>query len=486
MNNLHEHWITGESDPLPSRIEPFNQYPDDPRESVTRQLYQDNTVLIEIRTTAEIPITLIFTTHDRHDRVYVHYLEDVLVVDINDNRYHLPRALHMDTLFLRTQGGNDSIEIDSAVVNPVIIESGAGNDTVKTGAGTTQVYSGAGDDRIVIGNGSSYIEAGDGNDDVRALGAGDMTVYGGKGQDHLRGGATRNFIDGGQDNDEIVGGQGHNTLSGGEGDDWLVAGPTGNTLYTGNGTDQIDNLKANDRLFANPRSMIGPLEDMPPDYGREPPAEDIVERQETFDWRRFFINPLSPDLSGLTIEGSDAFKTRIDDDLKLLLGSGVGQKLLHALGKAVLNAGAPVIIKELSEEENGYFFGNNPQPGHDSYITNGIAGSPSPGGTVIYNPSFRRDGLASIVVLYHELCHAYNRLTGTVFRGDSLDGKDGEKSREMTSNAELQAVGLPVEEQTFDFDNDPNTPTLNTNPEPFSENGLRQEFGLPLRKQYNP
>lgn len=486
MNDPHEHWITGEASPLPSRIEKMNQYPGDTRESVTRQLFEDVTVLIETRTTADVPITLIFTTHDQPDRVYVHYLNDVLVVDINDHRYHLPRALKMDTLLLRTLGGNDTIEIGYNVTNPVIIDSGQGDDLVLTGAGPAQVYAGPGDDRILTGDGRSYIEAGDGDDDVRAYGHADMTVYGGEGRDHLQGGAARSFIDGGDGDDEIIGGRSHNILSGGDGNDRVVAGPASNALYAGNGFDEIDGLKSDDILFATPRSSIAPVAGGTPGPARERPDNDVAAQLETFDWRRFTIIPQDLDTSSLRLEGSDAFKTRVNDDLKLLASSGAGQKLLHALSRASHQAGAPVTIKQLSEEQNGYFFGNDPQPGHDSYITGAVPGSRAPGGTVFYNPSFRRDGLVSLGVLYHELCHAYNYLTGTVFRGDSLDGEDGEKPREMTSNAELQAVGLPVQGQTFDFDNDPNTPALNTNPEPFSENGIRQEFGLPLRKQYNP
>ena len=51
-------------------------------------------------------------------------------------------------------------------------------------------------------------------------------------------------------------------------------------------------------------------------------------------------------------------------------------------------------------------------------------------------------------------------------------------------NDELQAVGLPCNTEPFDFDKDPATPALPTNPAQFSENGIREELGLPLRKTY--
>lgn len=481
---MNEYWITGEGTPLPSRVEPFNQYPDDTRERVTRTVHEDETVLIETRTTAQIPVTLIFTTHDRPDRIYVHYLDDVLVVDINDTRYHLPRALKMDTLLLRTQAGNDTIEIGYSVSNPVIIESGQGDDLVLTAAGPAQVYAGPGDDRILVGDGSVYIEAGAGDDYVRAYGNAAMTVYGGQGRDHLQGGAANSFIDGGEDDDKIIGGRGHNILSGGDGNDWLIAGPASNILYTGNGFDQIDGLKVDDALFATPRTMIAPIEGVPPGYERQRPDNEVAGKLETLDWRRFFIGPENLQASGLTLDGSDDFQARVSDDLKLLASSGAGQKLLYALGKASRLAGAPVVIKELSETENGFFFSNDLPSGQETYINNGRAGSRAPGGTLFYNPSYLKEGLASVVVLYHELCHAYNHLAGTVFPGESLDGVDGEAPRSMTPNVELQAVGLPTDGAPFDFDNDPATPALSSNPEPFSENGIRKEFGLPPRKQY--
>lgn len=481
----HEYWITTDAIlSAPPRIEHLSQYPEDSREIISHTLHEDGTVLIERRITVETPLTLVFTTHDHNDLIYVHYLGDTLVVDINGKRYHLPREYKAGNLLLRTQGGNDTIEIDSAVVNPLTIESGQGDDTVKTAAGRTQVYAGPGNDRIVTGNGNSYVEAGDGNDDVRPLGHADLTIYGGQGQDKLRGGTANNFIDGGQDNDEVIGGPGHNILSGGDGNDWLVAGPASNTLYTGYGFDQVDGLKANDAIFANPQSMIGPLQDAPPGYGREQAADDIVENLEAFDWRRFFINPQDMDATGLILQGSHDFQARVSDDLRLLVSSGAGQKLLHALGKASRTAGGPVIIKELSEIQNGMFIRNDLPSGEKPQISNNAPGNPAPGGIIAYNPSFRRDGVTSVVTLYHELCHAYNALTGTVFPGKSLDGEDGEKTRALTRNAELQVVGLPVEAPPFDFDNDPATPALNTNPEPFSENGILKELGLPPRKQY--
>ena len=45
-------------------------------------------------------------------------------------------------------------------------------------------------------------------------------------------------------------------------------------------------------------------------------------------------------------------------------------------------------------------------------------------------------------------------------------------------------MGLPCGVEPFDFDKDPATPPTTTNPKPYSENGMREELGLPLRKTY--
>ncbi|MEF9674400.1 hypothetical protein QNM99_29445 [Pseudomonas sp. PCH446] len=46
----------------------------------------------------------------------------------------------------------------------------------------------------------------------------------------------------------------------------------------------------------------------------------------------------------------------------MLLGSGNGRQLLDALGEARKKSGVPVLVKELTAEENGMCFPNRPQP----------------------------------------------------------------------------------------------------------------------------
>lgn len=118
------------------------------------------------------------------------------------------------------------------------------------------------------------------------------------------------------------------------------------------------------------------------------------------------------------------------------------------------------------------------------FIDNGLPSRPSYGGKIWYNTTDVRPGTPSLINLFHELCHAYNHVSGPLLRGSSLDGIDGLKPRAEVDNSELQAVGLPTGAAPFDFDRDPSTPPTTTNPPAFSENGLRRELGLPPRKQY--
>jgi len=99
-----------------------------------------------------------------------------------------------------------------------------------------------------------------------------------------------------------------------------------------------------------------------------------------------------------------------------------------------------------------------------------------------YNPSFHMDAFpAPVVVLYHEMSHAYNFANGTLQPGN-YNGPD--MADRGISNSERQAVGLETTAPAFDFDGDPATPPTTANPDHLTENGLREELGLPDRPSY--
>src|SRR5690606_41459694 len=51
-------------------------------------------------------------------------------------------------------------------------------------------------------------------------------------------------------------------------------------------------------------------------------------------------------------------------------------------------------------------------------------------------------------------------------------------------NAERQAVGLETSAPAYDFDGDPSTKPTTANPDHLTENGIREELGLPDRPRY--
>ncbi|WP_411736510.1 M91 family zinc metallopeptidase [Pseudomonas saxonica] len=296
-----------------------------------------------------------------------------------------------------------------------------------------------------------------------------------RGADFIRAGTGRAFIDAGEGNDVAVGGQGHTVLWGNEGEDLLTAGSGSNVIYAGKGQDILDGVKGSDKIYtgSDPAFItdgkIDLGETMSPPSSR--PNPNIIKVSST---------PLSE--SGFIVLGSESFIERVQDDLRLLLSSDAGHRLISELTKSIRKSNKPITIAELKHVKNGLYI---PNIGDGrSFIQVGKSGIPDFGGTVYYNPTFSSKDSLPIAVLYHELCHAYNHVTGTRFLGASPDGPAGVKQAPLINNVELQAVGLPCNVEPFDFDGDPTTPASKTNPKPYSENGIREELGLPLRTTY--
>lgn len=65
-------------------------------------------------------------------------------------------------------GGNDRLDVPSALLTPLSADGGAGNDWLRGGAGDDDLFGDGGDDSITGGGGADVIDGGDGNDDVRA------------------------------------------------------------------------------------------------------------------------------------------------------------------------------------------------------------------------------------------------------------------------------------------------------------------------------
>ena len=135
-------------------------------------------------------------------------------------------------------------------VSRVVIDSGAGDDSITVAGLPGRVFSGTGDDTVIAGNFNDKIDTGDGNDLIRGN-FGDDTVYAGRGHDTIMGGGGKDRLYGNEDediifgsgsDDRIFGGAGHDVLDGRNGDDTvsggrghdLIFGGTGHDLLTGN------------------------------------------------------------------------------------------------------------------------------------------------------------------------------------------------------------------------------------------------------------
>ncbi|GGJ98581.1 M91 family zinc metallopeptidase [Luteimonas terricola] len=398
---------------------------------------------------------LVFTTGAADDHFGVTQRDNgTLDVTINGESYEV-RIDQGQELTIRAGAGDDVIEVAPNVTVNIVVEGGDGDDTITTGAGDDRIDGGAGNDTIFSGAGRDDIFGGSG-DDVIVGGEGVNIIHGGDGNDEITAGPGTNFIEGGAGDDVIHGGGKSDILSGGLGNDRINVGEGKSTVYTGAGDDTVEGAGVNATVYAEVGDLINAA------TGAKPTV----------------VNVAIDASAGHTIkvEGSEGFVQRIQAELDFLRASPVGQQMLAEFDKAADVKGNTVTIKELANEQNGYAQTFS----RDADIVNGRAGA---GGNVdiVYNPSFHMDQFpAPVVVLYHEMSHAYNGVNGTFQPGEYT----GPGPDNGIANAERQAVGLETSAPAYDFDGDPATPPTTANPDHLTENGIREELGMPDRPSY--
>lgn len=406
---------------------------------------------------------VVFTTKGTgNDDVQVTQRDDgTLDVAVNGESYEV-RLGEGQELTLRTGAGNDTINVAPNVKVNIVVDSGAGDDNIATGAGDDRIDAGIGNDTISSGAGRDDVFGNSGDDKIEA-GAGDDVVYGGDGNDTLAGNDGVDFIEGGKGADQLDGGAGKNMLSGGQGDDIIRSGTDGNRIYTGDGKDTVEGATTSDKVYGQTAVDAISFAQGQRDNGQVVVNVEINNKLGT---------------QGVKVEGSDAFRQRVEAEIDFLRASPNGQQMLAQFDKAAAD-GNTVTIKELANEQNGYAqtLGRG-----DAEISNGKAGEGSDV-QISYNPSFHMDAFpAPVVVLYHEMSHAYNGVNGTfqpgTYRGTGPDNG-------QVPNAERQAVGLETSAPAFDFDGNPATPATTHNPIALTENGIRRELGLPDRPSYS-
>lgn len=120
----------------------------------------------------------------------------------------------------------------AASVNSIVIDGGAGDDSIVLGSGVpgTVLVGGAGND-ILIGS--------DGNDTLNG-GAGRDRLLAGGGDDRVSGGGGNDFLDAGSGADRLYGDSGTDQLFAGAGNDYLVGGSDADASDGGPGTDRAE------------------------------------------------------------------------------------------------------------------------------------------------------------------------------------------------------------------------------------------------------
>ncbi|MCW5581919.1 MAG: hypothetical protein KIS72_11320 [Luteimonas sp.] len=406
---------------------------------------------------------LVFTTGSGNDSVGVSQRDDgTLDVTVNGESYEV-RLANGQEFTIRTGAGDDVIEVASNVTVNIVADTGAGDDKID-----------------IAGSGDNRIDAGDGNDSINLSGAGRNDVFGGSGDDTIRGGSGVDVIYGGDGNDDIDGGAGRNYLEGGAGNDTIRSRGTGDMVSGGLGDDTIHAATGASSIYAGAgNDTIEGAGDRTTIY-----AEAIDRINAATGARPTVVNvEIDPQVGGtVKVEGSDAFVQRVQADIEFLRSSPNGQQMLAEFDRTAQTKGNTVTIKELSNEENGYAMpAEDGATWADVQITNGRAGR-GVETDIRYNPSFHMDAFpAPVVVLYHEMSHAYNFTNGTLQPGN-YSGPD--VADRGISNSERQAVGLETTAAPFDFDGDPATPPTTANPDHLTENGIREELGLPDRPSY--
>ena len=152
-------------------------------------------------------------------------------VELNNQVFVAPSSLTND-IDIDSASGNDFIFAEDGFPLPMVVQTGNGNDTVKTGTG------------------DDFISGGNGNDSLRGT-RGDDTIEGGNGNDTLEGQLGNDFINGGVDEDSITGNDGNDTLFGSSGDD-TISGDDGNdVIQAGNGDDVVTGGTGADQLFGD-------------------------------------------------------------------------------------------------------------------------------------------------------------------------------------------------------------------------------------------
>ena len=370
-----------------------------------------------------------------------------------------------------------------------------GNDKIKAFRGDHALYGDEGDDTVEGGAGREYIEGGGGNDVIDGGGGGDV-IYAGDGDDEVSGGDGDDYINAGRGNDKVHGNAGNDIIFGLDGDDELYGDEGRDTMASGKGNDVVDGGADADRIRwtdsdKNGHDAVLNLEDSDDAQVLEP--IDVPYDHFKIDPRTVKLHPIFGVVTGydkMEMSAAAAFERIMQDNLEAFAAIEPGQELLG--GIADTKYGVTFMHLDVNNglcipaDDNGNL--------QIKETENGIEVEPGKGcdSIVAINPSFIDFGAISeeagelpyaeqntMIVMDHELDHAYNNATGTLddsyYDNDTGEwlGKDRPSGNDRAlPGAELQAVGLHKDKMFVN------------NPYGRTENDLREYFGMDLRTSY--
>lgn len=132
----------------------------------------------------------------------------------------------IDATMNSSSGMDSSFIMDASLAIDTLVNGGAGNERIITGAGNDTIYGGGGNDYLESSGGTNHIYAGDGK----------STLVGGSGTDYLYGGSADNLFRGGSGTEYMMGGSGNDIFVAGSGIDVIYGGSGSNTFRGGSGT----------------------------------------------------------------------------------------------------------------------------------------------------------------------------------------------------------------------------------------------------------
>lgn len=145
----------------------------------------------------------------------------------------------IETVFLTGGTGRNTLDASAFSIGRVMLNGGAGNDTLKGGDQADSLLGGSGNDSLIGNDGDDLLQGEVGNDSLLG-GAGNDIILGGVGDDAISGSASLVANDSSNDgNDTLLGGTGRDRMFGGVGND-VLSGDDGNDTLTGDaGTDSL-------------------------------------------------------------------------------------------------------------------------------------------------------------------------------------------------------------------------------------------------------